>query len=428
MRTLRHQIFIKTDMLKNLFLVLVLIFALSHNLLAQLQIGGYGEIALSRNFFSDNINRYSHAEDYKNAKSHGRFDIPHVAFAIGYKFNSKWKMYSEIEFEHGGTEAAMELEAEEAGEYEREIERGGEVALEQFWIERTFSPALNLRMGHIIVPIGYTNNYHLPNEFFTVYRPEGENTILPCTWHETGISLWGRIGKWRYEAQLLPGLDSELFSRQNWIQGGSASPYEFKVANKYAGVLRIDNYSVKGLRMGISGYVGHSFNNSIQSSAAEKYKGVKGTVSIASLDFEYKGHNTIARGYFDYGHLGNSEEISKYNKSLTKNSPSPRTNVASDAICTGIEAGYDIFSRIKNLAKEKLYIFGRCEYYDSMYKTATNITDNEWCGRQRIVGGINYFPVKEIVIKAEYSAGILKSQYNNENSISVGIAYAGFFN
>ncbi|MDR0543239.1 MAG: hypothetical protein LBH19_13645 [Dysgonamonadaceae bacterium] len=416
-------------MFKKLFSAFFLILVMAQVAWAQLQVGGYGEIALSRNFFSDNINRYSHAEDYKNAGSHGRFDIPHVAFSIGYTFNSKWKMYSEIEFEHGGTESAMELEAEEAGEYESEIERGGEVALEQFWIERTFSPAFNLRMGHIIVPVGYTNGNHLPNEFFTVYRPEGENTIFPCTWHETGVSLWGRIGKWRYEAQLLPGLDSELFSRKNWIQGGSASPYEFKVANTYAGLLRVDNYSVNGLRLGVSGYYGYSFNNNIQPSAAEKYRGVKGAVSITSFDFEYRGHNAIARGYFDYGHLGNSEEISKYNKSLTKNSPSPRTNVASDAICMGAEAGYDIFSRIAKISKDKskLYVFGRYEYYDSMYKTAANIMDNEWCGRRRVVGGVNYFPIREVVIKAEYSTGILNSQYNNENSVSVGIAYTGFF-
>jgi hypothetical protein len=62
-----------------------------------------------------------------------------------------------------------------------------------------------------------------------------------------------------------------------------------------------------------------------------------------------------------------------------------------------------------------------------MYKTVQNITDNEWCGRQIFVGGINYFPLKEIVIKAEYSSGILKSQYNNENRFSIGIAYAGYF-
>jgi hypothetical protein len=416
-------------MYKKLLSALVLMLIAAQVSRAQLQVGGYGEMALSRNFFSDNINRYSHAEDYKAAGSHGRFDLPHVAFSIGYTFNSRWKVYSEIEFEHGGTESAMELEAEEAGEYESEIERGGEVALEQFWIERTFSSAVHLRMGHIIVPIGYTNGHHLPNEFFTVYRPEGENTIFPCTWHETGFSLWGRVGAWRYEAQLLPGLDSELFSRKNWIQGGATSPYEFKVANTYAGLLRVDNYSIQGLRMGLSAYYGHSFNNSIQPSSAERYKGVKGAVGIVAFDFRYEGHHTLARGYVDYGHLGHSEEISRYNKSLTKNSPSPRTNVASDALCTGVEVGYDIFHRITKNPKEsrKLYLFGRYEYYDSMYKTTTNIPDNAWCGRQRVVGGINYFPIREVVLKAEYSAGILNSPYNNENSISVGIAYAGFF-
>jgi hypothetical protein len=384
---------------------------------------------MSRNFYSDNFNRYTHASDYKEGKSHGRFDIPHVTFFIGYDFGKGWRMSSEIEFEHGGTESAVELEAEEAGEYEGEIERGGEVALEQFWIEKTISSAFNIRLGHIVVPVGYTNGNHLPTEFFTVYRPEGENTIIPCTWHETGISLWGKIGNWRYEAQLIPGLDSELFSRQNWVKGGSASPYEFKIANKYAGVLRIDNYSVPGLRMGISGYYGESFNNNMQPTEAEKFKHVKGAVTIGTFDFEYKRHNLIARGYFDYGHLGNSEDISLFNKSRSKNSPSPRTNVASDAIAVGVEAGYDIFSHVQKMAKEKqkLYVFGRYEYYDSMYKTTSNITDNEWCGRQRIVGGVNYYPLKEVVIKAEYSAGLLKSQYNNENSFSIGVAYAGLF-
>lgn len=399
------------------------------NVFSRLSLGGYGEIAMSRNFYSDNINRYSHAENYKDDKSHGRFDIPHVTFFVGYEFGKGWRMNAEIEFEHGGTESAIELEAEEAGEYEHEIERGGEVALEQFWIEKTFSRSLNLRMGHIIVPVGLTNGNHLPTEFFTVYRPEGENTIMPCTWHETGVSVWGNIGKWRYEVQVIPGLDSDLFSRQNWIKGGSASPYEFKVANKFAGVARIDNYSIPGLRLGISGYYGHSFKNSIQPATGAKYDNVKGAVTIGSFDFEYRGHNLITRGYFDYGHLGDADIISKYNKNLSKNTPSPRTNVASAALCTGFEVGYDIFSQIPKIAekKQKMYIFGRYEYYDSMYKVPTDISKNDWCQRQRIVGGLNYYPIKDVVIKAEYSAGLLKSPYNNENSLSIGIAYAGFF-
>lgn len=147
----------------------------------RLTIGGYGEAAYQYNFFSDNPFRYSLADRYADSKGHGRIDIPHAVIMLRYDFGHGWTFGTEIEFEHGGTEAAVELEAEEAGEFEKEIERGGEVALEQFWIEKTFSKALNLRAGHLVVPVGATNNAHEPNNFFGVNRPEGENTLLPCT-------------------------------------------------------------------------------------------------------------------------------------------------------------------------------------------------------------------------------------------------------
>lgn len=47
--------------------------------------------------------------------------------------------------------------------------------------------------------------------------------------------------------------------------------------------------------------------------------------------------------------------------------------------------------------------------------------------KQRMAVGLNYYPMKDIVVKAEYSKRFLKSQYNNEPSFSLGIAYAGFF-
>ena len=164
----------------------------------RLTIGGYGEAVYSRNFYSDNYLRYTNASNYRNASGHGRFDLPHVVILLGYDFGKGWSMGTEIEFEHGGTESAVEIEEEEGGEYESEIERGGEVALEQFWIQKSFCPQFNIRAGHIVVPVGATNAHHLPTEFFGVYRPEGENTIFPCTWHETGLSFWGKAGDWRF--------------------------------------------------------------------------------------------------------------------------------------------------------------------------------------------------------------------------------------
>lgn len=397
----------------------------------RLTLGGYGEAVMTRNFYSDNWKRYTDASKYKGEGSHGRFDLPHVVFYVGYDFGKGWSMGSEIEFEHGGTESAVEIEEEETGEYESEVERGGEIALEQFWIQKSFRREVNLRMGHIIVPVGLTNGKHMPTEFFGVYRPEGENTILPCTWHETGVSLWGQIGNWRYEAMFVAGLDADRFGNKNWIQGGAGSPYEFKIANAYGGAARIDYYAIPGLRLGVSGYIGNSASNSLK---ATNFKGLHGTVGIGSFDFDYQAHNWVARGSFVYGHLSNSGKISEANRSLKGYGISPGTNIGSDAISVGIEAGYDLFSQISKLKEKnhRLYLFGRYDYYDPMYKMGKNtkgqqLLDEEQWGRQRIAAGINYYPIKQIVIKAEYSYRIFKSQYNNEPSLSLGVAYAGFF-
>ena len=134
----------------------------------RLTIGGYGEAVASRMFYSNNYKRYTSADLYKDDKGFGQFDLPHVVIYLGYDFGKGWSMGTEIEFEHGGTESAIEIEEEETGEYESEVERGGEVALEQFWLQKSFSRALNLRLGHMVVPVGGTNNSHMPTEFFTV--------------------------------------------------------------------------------------------------------------------------------------------------------------------------------------------------------------------------------------------------------------------
>lgn len=398
---------------------------------SRLTLGGYGEAVYTRNFYSDNMFRYSHSEQYKESKGHGRVDLPHVVIMIGYDFGKGWSMGSEIEFEHGGVESAIEIEAEETGEFEKEIERGGEVALEQFWIQKSFGHAFNIKAGHIIVPVGLTNNQHLPTQFFTVYRSEGENTIMPCTWHETGISVWGKVGDWRYEAMIIPALNSSMFNHSGWIHDGSASAFEFKVANNLAGAIRFDNYSVPGLRMGVSGYIGNSFQNDIvRNEKSTKYKGVKGTVVIGTFDFDYKKYNWIVRGNFDYGHLSDAGKISAYNGDLSNSAsaPYPHTLVGESAMAGGVEAGYDLFSQISKLKekKHKLYLFGRYEYYDS-YNPSQGAIDYLWASKHRMAVGINYFPMKEIVVKAEYSKRFLKSGYIDEPSFSLGIAYSGFF-
>ena len=403
----------------------------------RLSIGGYGEAAYTRNFYSDNVYRYTDPKSYKNDPSHGRFDIPHAVIYISYDFGKGWTMSSEIEFEHTGSGGAIEKEYSEGGEWEQEVEKGGEVELEQFWIQKSFGSFLNVRAGHIVVPVGLTNAHHEPLNYFTVYRPEGEATILPCTWHDTGISIWGRLGDFRYEVQMLAGLDAFMFDRENWIQGGAGSPFEFKVANKYGFAARIDNYTLPGLRVGLSGYYGQAMHNSYPhefegedaNGNKKTYDGTKGRVAIGAIDFTFNRYNWIVRGNADYGYLSNASTISKIKRNLTSNNaPYKKTPVGKNAVAVGIEAGYDVFSQIGKLREDnqKLYLFGRYEYYNS-YIPAKDQSKYEYTGKNRMAFGVNYYPIPQIAVKAEYSKRFFKSQYNNEPSVSLGVAYQGFF-
>jgi hypothetical protein len=93
-----------------------------------------------------------------------------------------------------------------------------------------------------------------------------------------------------------------------------------------------------------------------------------------------------------------------------------------------VEAGYDVFSQIQALKEKqkKLCVFGRYEQYDP-YASATKGTTYDYTAVKRVAAGINYYPVKQVVVKAEYSHRFLKSLYNDEPSVNIGVAYEGFF-
>ena len=396
---------------------------------SRLSIGGYGEANFTHNYFSDHVSRYSQPEEHKNDPSHGRFDIPHAVIYLGYDFGQGWTFGTEIEFEHGGTGIAYEKEDEEGGEWEQETEKGGEVELEQFWIQKSFASWANIRAGHIVVPIGLNNAHHEPLNYFTVYRPEGENIILPSTWHQKGVSFWGRSGDFRYEAQFLAGLNADNFTNTGWIHKGHKSPMEYDVANKFGASLRIDNYSVSGLRIGLSGYYGQSIGNSYPRNANGVDAQYKGVVAIGAIDFTYKAHNWFVRGQADYGYLGDAEQLKYVYNRLNSKSPYKHSAfVSKNAYAVGIEAGYDIFSQIQSMRQkaQRLYLFGRYEAYNP-YASKTKGTAYDYTAVKRMAVGFNYHPIRQIVIKGEYSKRFLKNLFNDEPSVSFGVAYEGFF-
>lgn len=394
----------------------------------QFRFGGYGEMAASYLDYDWDWTKGNGTEK----RNRGEISIPRFILAFDYKFSPKWVLSSEIEFEYGGTGSAREIEwKEENGEYETEIEKGGEVALEQFHISYLMSRHLSFRFGHMIVPVGLTNTHHEPVNFFGVFRPEGETTILPSTWHETGVALFGDLGHFDYELQMVSGLDPQGFRTENWIGKGTQGAFEISNFTSPAFVARVNYNGVKtfqGLRVGASIYYNQTAKNG---SKPYRNNGYKFPVTIVTADAQYKSRNNnlIARANIVYGNLEDSNALSSINAKSSNASGYPKSTVAKSAISYAGEVGYNIGSFFGEKAP-KIYPFARYEFYSPMYKMekgSVKVADKR-LEKSLISAGLNYYALPNLVIKADYTHKIVGSgDYNSQNMASIGIAYIGWF-
>ena len=393
--------------------------------------GGYGEILA--NFMDYGINRYSGTSSGNTRDHRNEISIPRFVLALDYKFNSKWILGAEIEFEAGGTGTTYEIENKENGEYETEVEKGGEVALEQFHITRLIHPAINVRAGHLIVPVGLTNEQHEPINFFGTSRPEGETTILPSTWHETGIELFGTFGKgytrFNYQAMVVTGLNANGFDRDTWVASGKQGIFEKDNFTSPGYVARLNYLGVPGLKVGGSFYFCN--NTAANSDKHTEYNSIgKVPLRIYTADVQYKNKYVTARGNIVYGNLGNSKQLSDVNRRLSGLSPYSRlTPIAKHAVSYGGEVGFNLRAICKDNPKVPvIYPFVRYEYYNPQEEGESGQVMDLRDKVGMWTAGANWYALPNLVVKADYTTRrIGNGNYNSENEFSLAIAYIGWF-
>ncbi len=381
------------------------------------EISSYAEILYSH--YDYGPDRLS-GENGSASDSRSIADVRRFVLEFEYEYADDLYFEAEIEFEHGGAGAALEAEHGESGEYETEIEKGGEIVLEELHLTKVFSPAFSLRAGHVLVPVGLINAYHLPTDFFTTVRPEAETSLLPATWHETGVEVFGRIAPVRYRLLLVNGLDSSGFDSGSWIRGGHQGRFELVKATGLAAVARLDYGGIEGVVAGVSGYMGSSTANR----PGNDMDGVDGTVSILDAHLTVSRRPWIVRGLVLYGALRNADVISRKNEGLPEDLGGPRTPVARRALAWSLEAGYDIGPLLLPGRGIALYPFARYEAYDSMYDTDPGIIADPRFDRTVATVGLNLFVTDQVVIKADYSMRRLgEDRFNDENTASLALGF-----
>lgn len=401
---------------------------------SRFRFGGYGEILAQ--FKDYGINRLSGSPEGNRRLHRNTISIPRFVLAFDYKFTPRWVLGAEIEFEAGGVGTEYEIENSENGEYEVEMEKGGEVALEQLHITWLGLPAVNVRAGHLIVPLGQVNAHHEPINFFGARRPESETALLPSTWHETGIEIFGTFGRGKalfdYQAMVVAGLNANGFERDTWIAAGKQGFFETDNFTSPGYVGRLDWRGIRGLRTGVSFY--YCRNAAANSDKPHTYNDFTVPVAIGAWDAAYTCRYLTARANLVYGYVGNSKALSAANKKLSNNSPYSRlTPIARNALSYGAEIGL----RIKNMMAVRfpdIVPFARYDYYNPQQRGEAGQTMDARFRVSQWQAGVNWFALPNLVVKADYvtrqvgtSRVFGKGPYNSENEFEIGVAYIGWF-
>jgi hypothetical protein len=322
-----------------------------------LSIGGYGE-----------ANYQAIVGDEKGKKDNADFE--RLVLYAGYKFTDSILFNSEIEFEHGSTDD------------------GGTVSVEFAALDFFIDPMANIRAGMVLLPMGFINTIHEPPFYFGNNRPEVERQIIPSTWREIGVGLFGEIlPNLTYTAYVVNGLNAADFNSDG-IRSGRQKGSQAK-AEDLAFVGRVDYApeALPGLSVGGSAYAGNSGQN--QDFGGQQVDAFT-QLYEAHVQWKYRGLEFRTLG--SWGHIDDADVLSA----------AKGQTIGSSNYGWYTEVGYDVLPLLVKDTTQYLAPFFRYEQFDTIAGTPTGFLDDETKDRQIYQFGLNYKPIPNVVIKADY--------------------------
>lgn len=349
-------------------------------------------------------------------------DLERLALYPVVGLSGRVRLNGEMEIEHGGTGATLEFDPlEEFGEFEMEVEKGGEVQLEQMNVEVMLGRALSLKLGRFKLPFALNAVDDEPAEYFTTTRSETEASLVPTNWYENGVQATGLLDSTlglTGTLSLTNGLDSSGFSSASWIVRGHQERFETVVADAPALSGRLDAAPVGGLRLGGSFYTGDTAAN-----RPKRDLEVSARVILFDLHLSVERGPFVFRGLYLGGTLENADLVSRANRNLSNNLNVKRTPVGHRAEGWVLEAAVDL-RRVLQRPGPPLRLFARGEAYDTMAAVTGDVFDNPRWDRSVLTGGLNVHLNAPVVLKAQYSLRRLGTATNNrENTFSTGFGF-----
>lgn len=352
----------------------------------------------------------------KNPRRRREVDLERLVFEPKLSVGQRFEIEAEVEFEHGGTGTTMEFDGfEEFGEFESEIEQGGEVKIDKLEVSWSESEGSSYKLGLITVPVGVISQRHHPTEYFTVTRNRSEAKLLPSTWRSIGVGTSGTLfgtdaenemtrtsqSHFLYQLVVVQGLNSEFFRKYNWIQDGAARKFETQYADSLAFAGRFDFGSKDPYRqIGASIYYGDSAGNRKKTDKLT----VDAGVFIWDIHAVWESETWTFRSLYLRGYLQNSEDVSTANATLGGGAnPGAFAPLGKEVEVGFAEIGYNLQRSLPDFLKKRTDLFVRYDIVDPMKETQGAIYRDPRFQETSWTVGFNYKPRPELVAKLQYS-------------------------
>ena len=312
---------------------------------------------ISRWFEKTSIGAYGEFTFGIDRSGDDEVDFQRFVIYLNHEFNDRLRFVSELEFEHAliGGDAP------------------GAVELEQAYLEYDLTSDFQVRAGLFLVPVGLINEIHEPPTFFGVERPRVESDIIPTTWRENGIGVTKKFQNGlSFDGTFSTGLDLDSgngdlrSSRTNGAQAdGDSGSFTGRVA--YTGI--------EGLRLTAFG----QYNTNIS-----RGDNTDGTLYGATLEYSRGGFGLRALfAKWDIDDISAESGISL--------DPGASFSDVDEQFGWYVEPSYTW-----HLSEEsKIGVFARyseSEFFESGQRVEENVLSL----------GVNYWPVDNVVFKADY--------------------------
>jgi hypothetical protein len=358
----------------------------------KLSIGGYGEFVF--------LAPSSRAQNGDPSGLQRRADLQRGVFYFGYKFND-WLLYnSEVEFEHASSGTGDETR--------------GEVELEQSYVEARPWKEFGGRVGHLIVPLGLVNEVHEPTAFNGVNRPSVETFIIPSTWHENGIGVFGDVGPVSYRTYAMASLSAVAsadpsaggFAADSGIREGSTEGTN-SPAGDLAWASRVDVAPFEGTTVSAGLYLDRADHGSAPSSFP---------VTLWETHAQTQWRGASVKALYTEGRIGNVDQLNAAQGYVGSQS------VGSRMFGGYAEAAFDALTLLRDPKGQSLSPFFRYERYDTQLKVPAGYSKDPANSRVEYTLGLTYKPVEKLAIKLDQQWKLNEAR-TGVNQWNFGVGY-----